>query len=592
MGAADDVVTTTAESIASGQQVDWTGVRQQPLDAERSSVLSEMEVLERIATFLRDSAPLDVPAPPTPSTVERLRPPMPASWAQFTILELIGEGGFGKVYRARDTKLQTDVALKLIKLPADRKVSERDALKEPRLLAKVRHVNVVTVHGADIVDGCVGIWMQLIEGQTLASQLRGNGPFGSQEAALVGVDLCRALAAVHAAGLIHGDVKTRNVMREAGGRTVLMDFGTGRDLSALRLHGAADAPAGTPLYLAPEVFDDQPQSRASDVYSLGVLLFHLVSNEYPVKGQTQAEIEDAHRRRERIHLRDVRPDLPQSFISLVERALSRDPRDRFQTMGAFESVLAECLGRPSLPDPRPVPRRRWLNIAAVTVGMVLLSAATFWVTRQFNEARPRTVVAQSVLAGGAAVADGYQIEPALYKHGQNDARLKAGDRVAPGDQLFMKLNVSAPTYLYVVNEDDRGDSFLLFPLPGQAVENPIRSDTPVRIPGTGDDEINWVLTSVGEREHFIVFASPERMQAFEEVFAKLPRPEIGKPILSAPIPKGTLSKLRAVGGLTAPPPQTSLSFSTMFTAPLIERAETAHGMWVRQLTLLNPSRDR
>src|SRR4029077_3646671 len=105
----------------------------------------------------------------------------------------------------------------------------------------------VTVYGADIVDGCVGIWMQLIEGQTLASLLRANGPFGAQEAALVGIDLCRALAAVHAAGAIHGDVKTRNVMREAGGRTLLMDFGTGRDLSALRLHGAAGPSAGTPI---------------------------------------------------------------------------------------------------------------------------------------------------------------------------------------------------------------------------------------------------------------------------------------------------------------------------------------------------------
>ena len=151
----------------------------------------------------------------------------------------------------------------------------------------------------------------------------------------------------------------------------------------------------------------------------------------------------------------------------------------------------------------------------------------------------------------------------------------------------MKLNVSAPTYLYVVNEDDRGESFLLFPLPGQAVANPIGAETPIRIPGTGDDQINWVLTSVGEREHFIVFASPERMQAFEEIFATLPRPVIGRKILSVPIPKGTLSKLRAVGGLTAPV-QASLSFSNMFTSPLSDGAEMAHGMWVRQLTLLNP----
>jgi hypothetical protein len=153
----------------------------------------------------------------------------------------------------------------------------------------------------------------------------------------------------------------------------------------------------------------------------------------------------------------------------------------------------------------------------------------------------------------------------------------------------MRLTVSAPTYLYVVNEDDRGDSFVLFPLPGRAVDNPIRPEAATRIPGTSREKFNWELTSVGGREHFIVFASPERMQAFEEIFAKLPQPVVGRKISYVPIPKGTLSKLRAVGGLTAPPVQASANFSTLFTSPLIDGAETAHGMWVRQLTLLNPA---
>ena len=81
-----------------------------------------------------------------------------------------------------------------------------------------------------------------------------------------------------------------------------------------------------------------------------------------------------------------------------------------------------------------------------------------------------------------------------------------------------------------MNEDDRGDSFVLFPLPGRAVDNPIRAETAIRIPGTSKEKFNWVLTSVGEREHFIVFASPERMQAFEEIFATLPQPVIGRKV--------------------------------------------------------------
>ena len=137
----------------------------------------------------------------------------------------MGAGAFGAVYRATDQKLQREVALKLLPSPDPDRV-----LKEARLLARVRHPNVVAVYGADYLENRVGIWMELVKGHTLEELLRTHGLFGAREAALVGLDLCRALAAVHRAGLMHGDVKAHNVMREEGGRTVLMDFGTGKDL--------------------------------------------------------------------------------------------------------------------------------------------------------------------------------------------------------------------------------------------------------------------------------------------------------------------------------------------------------------------------
>ena len=476
MSAPDELLISTADSIAAGDNVDWHGLHQRAPDPQQSRILSEMQILERIATFLRSSDTEDI----TEKTgSERPKPAMPDSWAHFTLIEQIGEGGFGSVYRARDTKLQTEVALKLVDLTGGRALRPAVALKEARLLARVRHTNVVTVHGADIVDGRVGIWMQLIEGQTLSTLLRSNGPFGAHEAALIGVDLCRALAAVHAAGLVHGDVKARNVMREAGGRTVLMDFGTGRDLSALRLHGMREAAAGTPLYLAPEVFDGNPQSKVTDTYSLGVLLYHLVTNAYPFKGQTQAEVEEAHRRNERMNLRDARPDLPQPFVALVERAISRDPRERFQTAGALEAALAEFLGQTRPVVPGPNPRKWWVNVAAIAAVMLAISVATVWVARRLTQGNPLTGGVQSVNSPAvAATPASYRIETSIFRRGAGgDARLRAGDRVAPGDALFMKLQVSAPTYVYIVNEDDQGESLLLFPLPGHAVANPIAAET-------------------------------------------------------------------------------------------------------------------
>jgi serine/threonine protein kinase len=589
MSAPDELLIRTADSIAAGDNVDWHGLHKQVPDPQQSRILSEMQILERIATFLRSS---DSEKLSDKATTQRPKPAMPESWAHFKLIELIGEGGFGSVYRARDTKLQTEVALKLVDLPGGRELRPAGALKEARLLARVRHSNVVTVHGADIVDGRVGIWMQLIEGQTLATLLRGNGPFGAHEAALIGVDLCRALAAVHAAGLIHGDVKTRNVMREAGGRIVLMDFGTGRDLSALRLHGARDDAAGTPLYLAPEVFDGQPQSRVTDTYGLGVLLYHLVTNEYPVKGQTQAEVEEAHRRNERTNLRDARPDLPQSFVALVERALSRDPGDRFQTAGAFEAALAEFLGQPK-PLPLPNLRKGWLNVAALASVVLVIIVATVLMERRWTQRLPSAVA--SPAAAGPAVAAAapasYRIETSFYRRGADGAtRLRAGDRIAPGDALFMKLQVSTPTYVYIVNEDDHGGSLLLFPLPGQAVANPIAAETMVRVPGTRNEEISWQVSNLGGREHFLIFASPERVTAFEDLFATLPRPVFGKPVSRAePIPTGTMLKLRSVGGLTtAPTVKTSANLANVFKTPLGDGPETANGLWVRQLTLDNP----
>src|SRR5207253_7965176 len=101
----------------------------------------------------------------------------------------------------------------------------------------------------------------------------------------------------------------------------------------------------------------------------------------------------------------------------------------------------------------------------------------------------------------AAAASMYQIDTALYRQrGAAETRLRSGDRVAPGDQLFAKLRVSMPAYVYIVNEDDDGETFLLFPLPGQAVENPVAPGTPVRIPGMRDADLSWQITSAGGRD--------------------------------------------------------------------------------------------
>ena len=261
----------------------------------------------------------------------------PFRWGHLRVLEPIGAGGFGEIYRAYDPNLDREVALKLRR---GNRGAASNYIEEARRLAKVRHSNVLTVFGVDRFEGQIGLWTELIDGHTLESLLDRSGPMGPKEAALLGIDLCRALAAVHGAGLVHRDIKTTNVMRETGGRTVLMDFGTVTESSD---ESASGGLVGTPLAMAPEFFKGAGPTRQSDLYSLSVLLYRMTTHEYPYDAQSIGELEDLIDDGRMVHLRDRRPELEAGFIEAVEGALALDPRDRYSSAGEMEKALAAAL---------------------------------------------------------------------------------------------------------------------------------------------------------------------------------------------------------------------------------------------------------
>lgn len=278
-----------------------------------------------------------------------------ATWGHLEVLRKLGEGEFGEVYQCRDPSLDMVVALKLIRRRVDTGSADlsdalRSFLREGRFLARVRHPNVVTVYGAAAHDGVAGIWMEYVRGRTLAELLKRQGLFGAREASLIGTDLCRALAAVHAEGVIHRDIKIQNVIREEGGRIVLMDFGAGRDLVKRREDELRVA--GTPLYMAPETLLEGVATQRSDLYSLGVLVFHLVTGTFPITGSGMEEILEAYERRRSTPLRDLRPDLPTGFVRTVERAIAFDPDERFASAGEMERAL-ESQGETTVSWDRP-----------------------------------------------------------------------------------------------------------------------------------------------------------------------------------------------------------------------------------------------
>ena len=561
-----------AAAIAEGTTVEWI-TEEDIVEDECSGILGGLRSVERIVVAHRR---LDF---------REVDEQLPAAWGHLTILEKIDEGSFGGVYRAHDSRLATDVALKLLtSRETGGPANAARILSEARLLAKVRHPNVVRVYGADDTQRRVGLWMEFIEGCTLEALLAAQGPFGAREAALMGVDVCRAVAAVHRAGLVHGDIKARNVMREEGGRIVLMDFGAGRELTEAQPR--TDRLAATPAYVAPEVTEGQPPSTASDIYALGVLLFHLVTREYPVLAATSAEMTRMHRHGQRRMLRDVRPDLPDAFIQIVERAVAVDPRERYASAGALEAALSHLVN-PAAPAATPP---RWPAVAvwgAVAAALVL--SAGIWISRSLLTGGVDRIVDQtpSVASVSTAAASTYEIDAAFYTVTKTgDRRLAEGDAIALNDRLYVRVLSTAPVHVYIVDEPERGQPYLLFPLPGQTPANPLPANQPVRVPRA----LYWQVTSLGGREHFVVFASREPVDAFEQAFAGLASPRLGESALAARLSTSTAERLRGVGGLvpSAPTGNGGVRFASLFTTPLAGHSEIANGLWIRQLTLQNP----
>jgi serine/threonine protein kinase len=378
-----------------------------PLDASEPSPPSSP------TTFSPDVFPEHPASPVTP--VARSASASGTSWGGFVLLEELGRGGFGVVHRAWDATLKRDVALKIIDVHRLHGVSEEAVLREGQLMARVRHPNVITVYSAQRIGSEVGLTMEYIKGRTLSMLVAEDGPLAAHEAALIGMALCDALTAVHRLGLVHRDLKASNVMREHGGRIVLMDFGAGRELGA-----AADGRAqvlGTPVYMAPEVLLGSRRGTAvSDLYSLGVLLYNLVTADYPVRGARMDQIRLAHLAGDRVPLSERRQELPSQFVDAIERALSSDPAARPQTAVAFKRLLADAM--PYLPPdsggrkrrrpratPTPAPRTptavtpsmRTLPVnpvtalVAATIGWIVLATALGFVTTvEFNTALGRS----------------------------------------------------------------------------------------------------------------------------------------------------------------------------------------------------------
>ena len=271
MANVDPPLVDLAAVVADGETPDWAEL-ESTADEGRRAVIGRLRTLSGIArlhqTLTTDGA--------AEVTAVRSSSRRAGRGAISRVLDVIGPAGSETCTARPFNPLEREVALKILALPEEGD-DPTAVVDEGRLAARVRHPNVVTIYGARRVDGKTGVWMELVRGRTLKAELAANGPFSTEALTRVAVELGGALAAVHAAGLVHRDVKTTNVMHDADGRVVLGDFGTGR------LHDTDDQSrsglAGTPPYLAPEIRRTAGHAE-SDIYSLGILLFRLATGRF------------------------------------------------------------------------------------------------------------------------------------------------------------------------------------------------------------------------------------------------------------------------------------------------------------------------
>ncbi|HET8528802.1 MAG TPA: protein kinase [Gaiellaceae bacterium] len=284
---------------------------------------------------------------------------------RYELEELVGTGGMSSVYRALDTLLERNVALKILHphYGDDDEYVERFR-REARAVAQLSHPNIVTVIDRGDDDGQQYIVFEYVDGDSLKQLVDRDGPLPARRAVELGLQVADALAFAHHNGLVHRDVKPQNVLVTGDGEAKVTDFGIARSLDVE--HGVTQTGTvlGTSNYLSPEQARGQTVTPATDVYSLGVVLYELLTGEVPFPGENFVAVAMKHINEPPPSLLQRRPDLPMRLVAAVERALAKDPANRFPSMDAFAAELRACLAELGAPDtdatfiaPSPVVRQ-------------------------------------------------------------------------------------------------------------------------------------------------------------------------------------------------------------------------------------------
>jgi serine/threonine-protein kinase len=301
---------------------------------------------------------------------------------RYQIIEELGKGGMGKVYKAQDTEIKEKVAIKLIKpeVASDKKIIERFQ-NELKFARKISHRNVCRMYDLNKEERSYYITMEYVDGEDLKSMIRMMGQLSPGKAISIAKQMCEGLAEAHSLGVIHRDLKPSNIMIDKMGNAKIMDFGIARSIKAKGITGTG-VMIGTPEYMSPEQVEGEDVDQRSDIYSLGVILYEMMTGIVPFKGETAFSIAMKHKTEMPSDPREINSQITEEISQVILRSMEKDKKRRYQGVDELLHVLNEIEeGFPSTEKIIPrkatkakkISKKKWKNIIIYSgISVVLL----------------------------------------------------------------------------------------------------------------------------------------------------------------------------------------------------------------------------